>query len=383
MKKNEELVFTGVMNKIRMQVEELSNWFEIEFKVIYASEKWTCFQHKVLNRLSIFHSLEREYDSAIEEIQTPDFIYIRKVEADNSFLRFIKTLRERFPSAKIIIEIPTYPYEKDAYNKFYLKINLLKDKIYRNKYKDYIDRFVTFTDDDEIFGVPTIKTMNGIDVMAQKIIGEKHEKYEKSLTLIFVGMMQRQHGLERVIKGLKDYYYKSPDLKVFCLFVGNGPEYSKYKDLASKFCVDKYIRFFGTCTGEKLDEIYDCADVAIAPLGCYKTLACGTRSSALKTREYLSRGLPIITGCVEDVIEKFPCDFHIGFENNDSAIRIEEICDWYQSLMEKYESREKLALLIRDYAYKHVDNSSTMKPIVEYICFKNDGIACLNSFNIH
>lgn len=366
-KEGEPLIFTGVMNKMDMQVKELSKWFNIEFKVIYAPDSWTKFQHKVLNKVLVSYSQKRKYDKAISEMISPEFVYIRKVEADKEYIGFLRKLRTQFPSSKILVEIPTYPYEKDAYKKITSKINLLKDKIYRKKYKDYIDRFVTFTNDEYIFGVPTIRTMNGIDVDSQKLIGNKPAEHQKSINLIFVGMMQRQHGLERIIKGIRDYYKNNPSTIVKCLFVGHGPEFEQYKILTEQSGVEKNILFYGKKSGDELDQIYDCADVAISPLGCYKTLAPETRSSALKTREYLSRGLPIITGCIEDVFEQFPCEYHIDFENNNSVIDIQEVVNWYQELLDKYESRIKLATDIRNYAYLHVDNSSTMKPIIDFL----------------
>ena len=105
---------------------------------------------------------------------------------------------------------------------------------------------------------------------------------------------------------------------------------------------------------------------------CYKTIPLETRSSALKTREYLARGLPVVTGCVEDVFERFESDFYIEFNNDDSYIDLGCVIDWYQALVSKYGSREVLASEIRKYAYKYVDNSFTMKPVIDYIQSKSN-----------
>lgn len=366
-KRNESLVFTGVMNKMDMQVKELSKWFDIDFNVIYASSNGTMLKNKVINRLLVCSSLKREYDKIIDEMNNPDFVYIRRVEADHDYIEFLASIREKYPFTKILVEIPTYPYEKDAYRKLKFKIGLLKDRKYRKEYKNYIDRFVTFTNDNMIFGVPTIRTMNGINVESQKLIGEKPETYKATINIIFVGMMQPQHGLERIIKGLEEFNKKRHGYKIKLLLVGHGPEYDSYKLMSSQYGLDKYIKFFGKKTGKELDYIYDCADIAICPLGCYKTLSPETRSSALKTREYLARGLPVVTGCIEDVFEQYNCDYHIDFENNDTILDVEKIVNWYEKLMEKYQSRAEMASEIRNYAYEHVDNASTMKPIIDYI----------------
>ena len=371
-KKNEALVFTGVMNKMNMQVKELSKWFDTTFLIIYASPSWTKFQHKIINRLFVFSSLKREYDETIEKMDSPDFIYIRKVEADRDYIDFLKMIRRIFPNTTLLVELPTYPYEKEAYKKLISKVSLLKDRHYRKRYKDYIDRFVVLTDDTTVFGVPTINIMNGIDVESQPLIREKEREYRESINFIFVGMMQPQHGLERIIKGLREYNKIEKNKKIKFLFVGCGPEYEKYKSLTSKNRLDDSIVFYGNKTGSELDELYNCADIAICPLGCYKTIPLETRSSALKTREYLARGLPVVTGCVEDVFERFESDFYIEFNNDDSYIDLGCVIDWYQALVSKYGSREVLASEIRKYACKYVDNSFTMKPVIDYIQSKSN-----------
>jgi len=366
-KKNEKLSFVGVMNKMQMQVKEFSKWFNIKFMIIYAPDDWTKWRSKVCNKLLFWYSQDREYQEAIDLMKKPDFIYIRKVEADRKYMCFLKKLRKIFPKTKIIVEIPTYPYEKEAYSKWYRKISLLKDRKYRKQYKLYIDRFVIFSNHDIIFGVPTIKTMNGIDMSSIPVIGEKSNSFCDSLNILFIGFMQRQHGLERIIKGLRNYIDENKDNHIRFLFVGDGPELETYRKLANEYNLNRYILFMGKKEGSELDNICNEADIAVSPLGCYKTLTPDTRSSALKTREYLARGLPIITGCIEDIFEQYDCDFHIDFPNDDSDIDIKKVIEWYSNLIHKYGSRENLVQEIRKYSLQHIDNSSTLKPVIDFI----------------
>ena len=356
--------YPGVQKKINMQCEAFSKYYEMEYIPLYDLKDGVIY--KALKRFP-FVSTERDYHSIINIINNVTFIYIRRDTADRRLIGFLKKIKSINPDCKIIIEIYTYPYDRDEYRRIARKPFLLKDYIYRKKYKGIVDRIVTFSEDKTIFGVDTIRIMNGINVSVNRAIRNKPEAYRKSINLIFVGTMQVQHGLERIIMGLKRYYQSNSKIVVKCLLVGDGPELNHYKSLVLQYKLGEQVVFCGKRIGAELDDIYDCADIAIAPFGLYKTLGENSVSSALKTREYLAKGLPVITGCREDVYERFPCDFFKIFSNDSSVVDIKEVVNWYTDLLDHHIDRIKLANSIREYAYEYVDISSTMKPIINYL----------------
>ena len=355
--------YSGVLKKIEMQCAELRKYFDVDYKLIFEKSPKANIE-KIIRRLP-WVSANRDYDGLIEEFDDPAFVYIRRVTADKKFVAFLRKIKKKYPSCKIIEEIYSYPYEADEYQRFIDKPSLWKDRHYRKQLKLYVDRFVTYSDDKEIFGVKTINQMNGINVNSIPRIKRKDEKKD-TLDLIFVGYMQKHHGLERIIQGLRDYYNDNKQKRIVIVhLVGEGPEIALYKELTGKYNLSSKVIFHGKKYGEELDAVYDMCDVGISSLGFYKINI--QVSSALKSREYLAKGMPMINGNPTDVFEKYDCDFYKEFPNNDSPIDIDSVVAWYYALLEKYENAEKLSIAIRQYALEHIDNSVTIKPVRDFI----------------
>lgn len=358
---SESRVSPGVSKKIDMQISELNHTFnteEIEIRPI---------NRNMVERLcGLFPtmSIERNYDEVLEKISDPDFVYIRRFVCDRRYLLFLKKLKDKYPKCKILIEVFTYPYDKDDFGKWNAWPFLIKEKIYRGKQKKYVDRFVTYTKDDVIFGVPTIKTINGIDVNSVKKVSGAFS--EKHIGLIGVAYMQRHHGYERVIKGMGQYYAGYSDLKTIVTLdlVGDGPEKAYYKQLVEEYHIEKYVTFYPSTTGDELDAIYDKNDIALSSLGLYKLGLAGT--SVLKTREYMAKGMLMLLGSVLDEIDDdYP--YAISYSNDDSVIDINRLVDFYNRIYAQHNDKDELSYIIRELAYEKVDIKVAMKPIVDYI----------------
>lgn len=356
----------GVAKKIDMQIKEFSKYYdmeEIDVQDIPGGKLNT------LADLTLFWvSRDRDYSAALSRIIDPDFVYMRRATADRAYIGFISEIRRRYPKCKIIVEIFTYPYDKDSYDAFLLKMLLCKERHYRKKYKDCIDRFVTYSEDEEIFGVKTIRTMNGMDVASESVV--PWEKKDNHIHLIFVAYMQKHHGFERLLYGMKEYYASEVERDVICHCVGDGPELSAYKRMAEEFGIEDKIIFYGKRNGKELDEVYDKADFAVSSLGLYKIGIY--MISPLKIREYLAKGLPVISGCDVDIFKRYPCDFHVDFPNDGTAIDFHKIVECYDKLLAKYGDRRRLIHCIRDYAEQYADNSMVMKPIIDFAMDKEE-----------
>ncbi|MCM1297029.1 MAG: hypothetical protein NC311_15935, partial [Muribaculaceae bacterium] len=191
----------GVSKKIDMQLEEFGKFFSMrEIEVI------TPARPLVKRVLGLFPtaSIERDYEEAFARLEEPDFLYVRRTVADRAYLRFWKKVKERYPDCRIVVELFTYPYDKDDFGKWNAWPFYLKELIYRPRLRRYVDRFVTYTDDQEIFGIPTIRSANGINVESVAEIGGEY--LEKQINMIAVAFMQRHHGYERIIEGMRAYY---------------------------------------------------------------------------------------------------------------------------------------------------------------------------------
>ena len=208
-----------------------------------------------------FDSWGSKYDDALRMIREQSeedeiaFFYIRSRAADRRFVCFLKNLRNTYNNAKIILEIPTYPYAKEFLKNSTMWPWYFKDAVYNRYLKKYVDRIVTFSNDSEIFGIKTIKSMNGMDVSSFSLAKANLEN--NTISIIGVAMMQPYHGFERIIKGLGTYYKNGGDRNVKINFVGYGPELDAYKNLTEEYNLTDRVIFKGKLSGEGLDRSYD------------------------------------------------------------------------------------------------------------------------------
>ena len=276
----------GVSKKIDMQMEEFEKYYEM--KEIEVETPQRTLVERIVGLIPIC-SIKRNYGQALGMMDNPDFLYIRRTVADRAYVDFLRRVKEKYPNCRIIIEIFTYPYDKDDFGKWNAWPFYLKELIYRRKLKKYVDRFVTYTEDKEIFGVPTICTINGINVDSIPIVKGKYKK--NKITLIGVAYMQRHHGYERILEGMHNYCQKNEKpYEVELLLVVDGPEKEKYQELVGQYKIENTVKFYPTMSGEALDKLYDESDIALASFGMYKLGYYG-KLGALKTRECLAKGV--------------------------------------------------------------------------------------------
>lgn len=352
----------GVSKKIDMQMEELRKFYEMR-----EIEVGTPARPLVARVLGLFPtaSITRDYEEAFAQLDNPDFLYVRRTVADRAYFRFWKKIKERYPRCLIIVELFTYPYDRDDFGKWNAWPFYLKELLYRPRLKKYVDRFVTYTEDDVIFGIPTIHSSNGIRVESiPQIAGEFRERH---INIIGVAFMQRHHGYERIIEGLRAYYggEGTPEWRVELHLVGDGPEKPFYQELTQKYRLEEYVHFYPTLSGEELDGLYDICDIALVSFGMYKAKFYG-RMGALKSRECLAKGMPLITGCAIDVLpEDYP--YAKVFANDESPVDTREIVAFYGQVRSMAGSKKELSDTIRQFALTHVSMEAVMRPIVEYI----------------
>ena len=352
--------FVGVKKKIDNQIAVLNTYFNCK-KIIVPREKKNIIR-SVMWRLP-FGSFGRKYEEVFDEIQEADFVYVRLVPVDRRFLGFIKKLRSRFPHCRILLEIATYPYQNELLSDFTMLPFFFKDFIYRRKLVKYIDRIVTFSDDSYIWKIPTIHIRNG--VLVDKLSPVTNDKKDDVIVLLAVASFQKIHGYERCIKGLGEYYRKGGHRRIELHFVGNGAEVEKYKELIRSYQLEPYAFFYGLQTGEKLEAIYNKADIGLGELGVFKRKL--QKVSSLKTPEYLSKGLPVIVGFEEETFKIEPTRYVCEFPNDDSSIDMDRIVKFYDEIYKGKMSRKEIHEEIRAYARRMVDLHELMQPVVDYI----------------
>lgn len=352
---------SGVIKKIDNQLEEIRKYCEVE--LITVEQKKRSFARVVYSCLP-WVEIGFDYDCALEKMDNPTFVYVRRMTADSGYVDFFKKIKDCYPLCKVIVEIPTYPYFRDSYaHNFKHFVHsfpyYIKDVIYTRKLKKIVDRVLTFSNDESIYGVKTIRTGNGIKVEGIPVSQSKYDP--NKLNLISVAMYANHHGYERVIRSMGEYYKNGGKRNLLYYCVGFGAELDKYRKLVETYKLEDHVCFTGPKSGKELDEIFNKAHIGLDFFGAYKE---GIHMiSSLKTIEYISRGLPVATAVSVNVFQKYPCDFYIQFKNDASNISINELVHFYDTIYQ----RNNLHEAIREYAKNTVDNSVVMESLIQFI----------------
>lgn len=351
---------TGIQKKILYQIKEL-NKGENHCEIYCIESEWNSKYRFFLSRLPF---VGKKYDKWRYDVKLTemDYLYIRRPSVfDSSFLVFLRGIKKENPLVKIIVELPSYPYDqeygKGIVGKFYLSV----DKRNRKKLWKTVDRFavVAWTGErDILWEIPVLPIFNGIDLLNIK---RRSLADHDGINLVCVGYFSMWHGYELVIEGLRNYYSNHPREIVRLHMVGDGPERERYQTMVKEFGLSDHVIFYGEINGG-LDKIYDIADIGVCGL---KTADFGvSQSSQLKSREYLAKGLPVITAGDIDILQNtsFPYEHIVEC---DRPINIHEVVHFYQKNC--LSGSEKCCDEIRLFAEKYCGWEYAMSSVFDYI----------------
>lgn len=355
---------TGIQQKIMSQIRTFNeNGLQCERKFLPRGDEKCGVFIGALSRfvpgINIFPVWQNE-----EEFAKMDFIYFRRPLAMTSAMRkFLKKIKELNPNINIFMELPTYPYDGELQTGLLFPF-LWKDRFNRKKLVGLVDAVTVISTEStvkKIWGIPAIPFQNGYDVKRVKIAERSGDT--TCIHLSCIAMFQPWHGYERLLLGMKQYYENGGTREIKCHMIGEGKELKRYKITAeNKYLKDRVV-FHGRKSGAELDQLYNQVDIGVCSLGSYKRRDLGDLSSELKSREYMAKGLPMITGCKIDVFEERNVDFVCEFENNKSILDMNKIISFYDRMQKK----ENLRTDIRQFAIETVDMACTMKPVIELI----------------
>ena len=352
----------GVSQKIRGQMEALE---EIPSEV----ELYYCSQGRIIRDGGVLASygpgaLKRRFVHFVQFyrrvgsiIRGVDFVYIRYQGSSLWFLRMLSNIRRNNPGARIILEIPSWPYQTEA-RTLREKFANLVDRITRPGLRGRVDRILTFSKEDTILGIPTVRTSNGVDV--QRLAVRAMPEDYGLVRLVGVANLSLWHGYDRVIAGLATYRRQPGAKQVRFDIVGSGAELERLKDQARRSGVDDIVVFHGTATGEKLDAILVQSDIGISSLGMHRL---DVDTSNLKSREYCARGIPFAIGYVDP---DFPASLPFVFQvpANEDPVDIGALVAFHEALKAEGPG---IVLTMRNYAERELTWKAKMRPAVELI----------------
>jgi glycosyltransferase involved in cell wall biosynthesis len=167
----------------------------------------------------------------------------------------------------------------------------------------------------------------------------------QELDVLFVGNVSRWHGLDRFIRGMAAYH---GPVQVTLHIVGDGDELENVKTLVQSLAVTRSVHFHGFLSGPELDKVFDQYHVAIGSLGIHRNGM--KQASALKVREYCSRGIPfMISNNDPDFPPAFP--YCLSLPPDDSPISMDTVIGFYHMVYaHQFHPGE-----MREYAEEHLD----------------------------
>lgn len=303
-----------------------------------------------------------------ERFRDADVYYVRFLAGDRAFVKFLRLLRKGSPESRIVMELADYPTTWYMTTSFLYRIVYfpiwLKDVIARTQYKKYIDRIAMLKPEKEVFGIPVIQFLNGIDVDSVTV---REPQNSGVIKMIAVAGMCNFHGYDRLIEGMHQYYSDGGTREIELHLVGGheapGNELSRYRALCRQYGLEERVFFYGVKVDKELDDIYNQCNIAVASLGMSR-IGYITANS-LKIREYLAKGLPVITGCPVDVFSSGNFPYYQEFSNDETPIDMGQVVRFYDSIYPEKEGRVEDE--IREYAKKYCDMSYAMKPVIDYL----------------
>lgn len=302
------------------------------------------------------------YDKAFEKA---DFLYFRKPSfLSGDVRRVLKQVRRRNPGMKIVMEIPTYPYDTEMTEFLKDRPFLWKDRFHRKRLQGLVDCLAVIGDKDyrQLFGLPVLMIKNGLDISS---IPLRSPKPDDVIDLCAVAMFAPWHGYERLIEGLIRYYEDGGQRQFLLHLVGEGQEKAGYEKLAGHPLVKDRVIFYGLMGGEKLDAIYDRADIGVCSLGMYKK--GNNFIGVLKAREYLAKGLPMLATAPFDLTEGENPDYYLQCDNSSAPIDFEKVAVFYDALHKEKDQPLATAKRMRALAEKTIDMRVTFKPVTDYL----------------
>lgn len=323
------------------------------------NEQWEMHVSKMWPQRKFFYKdVEEKLD-----LSSYDAFYIRYQLCDYYFWKLLRTIkRTKKDTAKIVSEIPTYPYADECKGSRKKEVLYLQDQLFAPRLKRCIDRFVIYGEQQQIYGIPTIRTQNGVDVDAYPVrCGVTPEP--GVIRLVGIASATAAHGYDRLLRGIAEYKNAYPDgCKFKVCIIGDGAKLAAYKELVREENLEKEVFFAGRQPKSKLYGFLQNSDIGINALGDYR-IGLNTTSS-LKSREYLAYGLPFISASnVSGVALDFP--WILKVPNEDGALDMNEVVAFYSKICRA--GADHVAAELHQHAKENVDIVRVLKCVVDFL----------------
>lgn len=363
-----EGAFPGVEVKIAGQIKTMAaagyhvdrvNQYQNSAQLVdMESGKEELFQSSVSRRFSLLKAVKaamsrRSYTAA----------YIRFQFFSEDVRRITGLLKKS--GAKVLMEFPTFPYEGELHQQGPKgEVKLLCDRMFRGVCAKHIDFFVTQAEEPNIYGVPCIRVLNGLDYEQHPLRRIRPAK-PGEVHLLAVASMLPWHGYDRVLEGLAHYYEAAGTTNFVLHLVGEGRELTKYRQIVADRHLEDHVIFHGMQGGEALNAIADGCDIAVGSLAAFRIGL--KKMSTLKSREYCAWGFPTINATPTDILDADD-PFCLFVPEDESPVDMAAVAAFFDRVyIESGLTAEQIARSIRQSALSRSDISAVFQPVLEAI----------------
>jgi glycosyltransferase involved in cell wall biosynthesis len=279
---------------------------------------------------------------------------------------FFKKIKTHNPSAKIFLELPTYPFKSEKGKSIAERFRYSLNRFLIPYLKRYVDNIVTFAQLPSIWGIPAITISNGYyDPVLQQIIQKTTNQLamvpDNEFHMAMVARFTTGHAPDIVIKSLKAYYDTKPEKNVFVHMIGYDGALGLCKTLTKEYALEDKVIYYGECKTDKIVNILSRVHVCIGTLGMSRKNI--TIDSSLKSREYAFMGMPMILRTTD--LDMLPSLFFVKyFPEPESLLNIQEIMDFYEDLKKTYPNYKEE---IQQFAKHNLTWVKKMQPVFDKI----------------
>lgn len=344
---------------------------------VFNKELGRCYELPIKTKTSVFAKIKRKislYSNGVKWKEgigaaNADYIYIRKSLFSYDFISFLRKIKKINNQSKIVIEIPTYPYDREVSSSgLRMWPLLLKDILARKKLYKYVDYLAVIGKSPErLWNIPVIHMCNGVQM--EKIrVRIPQDRMDKTIRIVCVANFAPYHGIDRLLNGLDNYYKNGGAAKIEVHLAGDGPELPLLKSIVDNSkCLKSCVIFYGKLESDQINHLYDVCDLGIVTLG-YSRIGLDYNTT-IKSKEYLAAGLPFVVDTDVDVLDsdkEYPFMYKVDY--GDDAINIDDIVEFYEkNITYDINNHIRIANEMRKLAQTCADFEITMKKVVDVL----------------
>ena len=327
---------SGVYRKIKAQQDALARVLGMDVSLCFIQnrqgETVRCVDEMIIDTFNPLFPIQVtsmfQYAALTDYIerQNVSFLYIRYTQfASPGFIHFLRQLKTL--NVRVVLEVPTYPYDQELKGAGIARqIRGRIEKFYRDAIGQYVSEIVSFTEHENIFGKRPICIANAAPSLSDSDLTLllAAQKTANRLDILCLAKFAWWHGYDRILSSLAKANTPS---EYHLHFVGDGPALPKLRAQVEANDLSEHVTFYGNQSGEDLKRIIVKCHLGVDSLGRHRS--ANLTNSSLKSKEYLTFGLPLVLAHQDPSMEDFaPYIYQIA--DSDEAFSLDEIRDWFK-----------------------------------------------------